>query len=182
MTKKRYVGLTDTGEMYYVGIEIKRTDWSPLAQKFQERLLEMVMVEDAGEKEIYNYVKEYRKHLREHPIEDFIFEKVIDTSKVLKVKSKLVKVWESLGYEVRVTEKEGKKNYQCIAPRNENLLGIKWIYSNGQPLGIPETAVMSEYKNKIDYHWYYEYQILPIAFRIAGSLDYTIGTKQTTLM
>lgn len=186
MTKKRYVGIDENGDLHATGIEMRRSDWTTLAQKVQEELLKMVLVYDASEEEINNYIESVQNGIRSFPLEDFTFEKIVDCRKKLKARTRIVKVWSSFGYKVEETEYEEdgikKPQYQCIAPRGEVLIGVRWVYDNkGLPIGIPEDQPLSLFKNKIGYEWYINNQVLPIAERVTKSIDYGLGKKQETL-
>lgn len=187
MTKKRYVGLDENNNLHATGLEMKRTDWTNIAQNVQEELLKMILIDDASEDEINNYIDNIKKNIKDYPVEDFIFEKIVDTRKEIKAKTRIVKAWASCGFNVETIEyEEGekkKKKYVCIAPRGEILLGIRWIYDNkGLPVGIPEDQPTITFKNKIGYDWYIKNQIMPIAERVVKSIDYHLGSKQQTLM
>lgn len=182
MTKKRYIGLSADGELHATGLEMKRTDWTNIAQKVQEDLLKMILINDATEEEVNDYVQHVKNHIKEYSIEDFIFEKIVDCRKEFKVKTKIVKAWESCGFQVEVKNENNKNIYKCIAPRGEVLLGIRWLYDNkGNPVGIPEDEPLSSYYNKIGYGWYITNQVIPIAERITKSMSYRLGKKQKDL-
>jgi DNA polymerase elongation subunit (family B) len=186
MTKKRYVGLDEDGKLHATGLEMKRTDWTNLAQNVQETLLKMILINEATEEQINEYMSHIKRHIKEFPVEDFIFEKIIDCRKEVKAHTRIIKAWESFGYKVEVTEYEEdgrkKKKYQCIAPRGEVLMGIRWIYDNkGSPIGIPESDPTILYKDKIGYDWYINNQVIPIAERVTRSVSYRLGSKQTDL-
>lgn len=186
MTKKRYCGVDEQGELHATGLEMKRTDWTPLAQNIQENLLKMVLIQDATEDQFNAYIQTVKNNIIKYPVEDFIFEKIVDCRKEIKAKTKIVKAWEACGYEVKETEYEDagvtKKKYQCIAPRGEVLLGIKWVNDNkGRPIAIPEDEVLTLLKDKIGYDWYVKNQVIPIAERIANSISYRLGMKQKDL-
>ncbi len=69
--KKRYAGLVeDKGkeEIVYVGLETVRRDWTHLAKKFQQELLNRVF----HEKEITNYVRSFVKDLKEGKYDDLL--------------------------------------------------------------------------------------------------------------
>lgn len=186
MTKKRYVGLDEFGELHATGLEMRRTDWTPLAQNVQETLIKMILIDEATEDELNNYIQFVKGNVKENPIEDFIFEKIVDCRKEIKAKTRIIKAWESAGYPIKVIdyEDEGKqkKKYQCISPKGEVLLGIRWVYNNkGEPIAISEDESSLLFKEKIGYDWYIDNQIVPIAKRIFASLDYKLGKKQINL-
>src|SRR5690606_27149741 len=60
-SKKRYAGLVieaDGSErMVYKGLETVRTDWSPLAQRFQQELYRLVFAGQPYEEYVRDYVK-----------------------------------------------------------------------------------------------------------------------------
>lgn len=83
-SKKRYAGLTRRGgkeEVVYKGLETVRTDWTPLAQQFQQDLYLRIFKEQPYADYIRDYVRQtlagefnerlvYRKRLR-RPLEDY---------------------------------------------------------------------------------------------------------------
>ena len=85
-SKKRYAGLvrTDTGtpRLVFKGLETVRTDWSPLAQRFQQELYEQIFAGVPCDDYIQSYVARtlagemddllvFRKRLR-RPLDDYI--------------------------------------------------------------------------------------------------------------
>lgn len=182
MTKKRYVAIDENNELHATGLEMKRSDWTLLATSIQEELLKKILLYDISEEEFNDYLNNIKHNIKKYPIEYFIYEKIIDCRKEFKVNNTIVKAWKSCGFEVAISIDGNKKTYKCVAPRGEALLGIRWIFSNkGTPIGIPEDADLTSYKTKIGYEWYYKKQVLPIIKRIADSIDYHIGSRQSTL-
>ncbi len=187
MTKKRYAGIDEDGKLHVTGLEMRRADYVPIAQHIQEQLLMMILRDDCSESYFNEFLANVHKLLPNHPITDFVFEKIVDTRVEMENKTKIVKAWEACGYKVQVSEyeKDGKikKKYQCLSSRGEALLGIRWIYDRkGLPIGISDNIPIENYKNRIGYNWYWDNQILPIAKRIAASLGWHIGNRQTTLI
>ena len=79
-SKKRYAGLKGD-EMIYKGLETVRSDWTPLAQQFQQALYERIFRGEAYQEYVKDYVNRtlsgefdellvYRKRLR-RPLEDY---------------------------------------------------------------------------------------------------------------
>jgi DNA polymerase-2 len=79
-SKKRYAGLTINGkgeeEVIYRGLEVARSDWTPLAQQFQQGLFTRVFKSEPYEQYVRDYVRRtangeldellvYRKRLRQ---------------------------------------------------------------------------------------------------------------------
>jgi DNA polymerase-2 len=80
-SKKRYAGLVASGEVVYKGLETVRTDWTPLAQQFQQGLYERIFKGEPYAEFVRDYVERtlagalddlivYRKRLR-RPLEDY---------------------------------------------------------------------------------------------------------------
>ncbi len=84
-SKKRYAGLTGkpdgSEEMIYKGLETVRSDWTPLAQQFQQALYQRIFKREAYREYVRDYVSRttrgefdnllvYRKRLR-RPLEDY---------------------------------------------------------------------------------------------------------------
>lgn len=199
MTKKRYAGVTEEDEIQVTGLETKRSDWTPIAQEVQMRVLEMLLIEQASEEEVNEYVNGIHENMDNIPVEKFMFEKIVDCRKEFKAKTRVVKAWESLGLEVETTdyqEEQTKENsrhelitktvtkhtYQCISPRGEVLMGIRWIMNDkGYPVGIPDDESPSSYRDTIGKNWYWTKQIKPVVERIISALKYNLGEKQKTL-
>lgn len=182
MTKKRYCGIDEEGKLHATGLEVKRTDWTVLAQNIQEELLTKILLYDATEEELNDYINYTIDHIRSFSVDNFVFEKIVDCRKKFKANTRIVKAWQSCGFQVETSEEDGKKVYQCISPRGEVLLGIRWLYDDkGKPVGIPEDESLELFKSKIGYDWYIKNQILPIAKRVTNSLSFRLGKKQKDL-
>ncbi|WP_420477058.1 DNA polymerase II [Noviherbaspirillum sp. ST9] len=80
-SKKRYAGLVAGGELVFKGLESVRTDWTPLAQRFQQELYRRVFTGEAYRDYVRDYVSStrsgafdellvYRKRLR-RPLEEY---------------------------------------------------------------------------------------------------------------
>ena len=84
-SKKRYAGLVTRSDgseqMIYKGLETVRTDWTPLAQQFQQALYERIFKGEAYQEYVRDYARRtmagefdellvYRKRLR-RPLEDY---------------------------------------------------------------------------------------------------------------
>ena len=84
-SKKRYAGLTINSkgeeEIVYRGLEVARSDWTPLAQQFQQGLLSRIFRAEPYREYVQDYVRQtlagkfddlliYRKRLR-HRIDDY---------------------------------------------------------------------------------------------------------------
>jgi len=180
MVKKRYCGITPEGELLITGLEIKRSDWCLLAKEIQYYVIEKILT-GTTEKEINDYLKKVKKEMDTYPVEKFIFEKVVDTRKHMKVRTTLVKVWENLGNKVNKIYGD-RVEYQFVSPHGETLLGVRWIYDDrGNIIAIPEDIPIEKIRNKIGYNYYWKKQIIPVVKRVIQAIGWKIGEQQKTL-
>lgn len=178
MTKKKYAGMTVDGKLMITGLEAKRSDWSMVARRTQLELLKMVF-DDATEEDVRRYLKDVRRGLKELPTKDFILEKIVDTSRVYVNKTNILKAYETL-YGLEQTQ----GGWKPVSPYGHDaLIGIRWIYGrNGIPIGIPDDAAPEQYRNLIDYDYYWKKQILPPVKRLCDAIGFSLDEyRQETL-
>lgn len=153
-SKKKYAGLKQTGELDVVGMEAIRGDWSALAKEVQNHVLRMVL-EDKSPVRALSYVSKLAKDLRgaKLPLSSFVIWKSLTKrpedydvhAPHVEVAKKLTKDgWpvasgDRVGY---VIVKGPGKLYQRAEPYSKVLLG------------------------NVDYDYYAENQVLPVAGRI----------------
>lgn len=182
MTKKKYCGINREGKILITGLETHRVNWSPIARHVQYKVIEMILKDNATEEMINNYIVEIHDNLKETDISEFVFEKIVDCGRRYEAKTRLVKAWESLGLEVLKEHNGNRMTYQCISPRGEVLLGIRWVMDKKeQPIGIPEDEELESYRKFVSYSYYWKKQIIPVVERVILPLGYHIGQKQQTL-
>ncbi len=171
--KKRYVGLTDKGELLYTGIEIVRGEYPEVTKAIEERVLEMVLKEQATEAEVRRYLSEEYEKFKTRPITDFIQSKVIDLDKIYKAKTTVVKVFESLGKAVNEVSTKRKKGdsevsvtgYKLGGDSIEKLVEVSYILTEkNEPIGIDETQPISNYEQYINRDFYWDkFVVLPLS-------------------
>jgi len=80
-SKKRYAGLTSDGDIIYRGLEVARSDWTPLAQQFQQGLFARIFKGEPYQDYVRDYAHKtlsgahdellvYRKRLR-HRLDEY---------------------------------------------------------------------------------------------------------------
>ena len=80
-SKKRYAGLTSDGDIIYRGLEVARSDWTPLAQQFQQGLFARIFRNEPYQDFVREYARNtlsgandellvYRKRLR-HRLDEY---------------------------------------------------------------------------------------------------------------
>ena len=95
--KKRYVGLTDEGEILYTGIETVRGEYPDITKAIEEKVIEMILKEEKSEEEVKSYLDDEYSKFGQRPFFEFVQSKVVDLDKVYKSNTTVVKVFRSLG-------------------------------------------------------------------------------------
>lgn len=189
--KKRYVGVTDEGELEETGVELVRGDWSGLAQDVERRVFEMILKEDKEADSILEYIESIRQNIKTYPIEKFLFSKVVDLEKKYVSKTRVVKAFQSMGGKViekkKVEDKPVKNKktgqieikskektiYLLQSNNGERLKGVRWVCKDdGEPVGIEETEALEKFKSSIGYNFYWEKQIVAPIDRVLMSLGH----------
>ena len=166
--KKRYCGLLEDDTIDVVGFETIRGDWTELAKKVQEKVIETVLREKSTEKAV-KYVQEVLAKLdkEEIPFEDLIIWKTL-TQKIdrYKARSAHIEVAKQLiehDIEVHVGDKIG---YVICRGEGEKLLEK----AKPHQLAKPED---------IDLKYYEEKQVIPAALRILKGFGVTEDELKT---
>jgi DNA polymerase I len=165
--KKRYAGLLADGTLDIVGMEVVRGDWSEIARKVQEKVIELVLREASP-----NKAKEYVLN-------------AVDELRRGKVSTQDLIIWKSLtrpieDYKVRAPHVEAAKKY--LAAGRELLPGDKIGYIITKKKGKlyekaePYFAVAPD---QADAEYYVSSQIVPAAARILEVFN--IGQDQLLL-
>ena len=122
--KKRYCGLLEDDSIDVVGFETIRGDWTDLAKKVQEHVIEIVLKEKSPEKAV-KFVQEVLETLEkeEIPFEDLIIWKTL-TQKIERYKARSAHIESAkqlinYGIEVHVGDKIG---YVICKGEGERLL------------------------------------------------------------
>jgi DNA polymerase I len=159
--KKRYAGLREDGTLDIVGLEVIRGDWSEVAKKVQEHVLEIILNEQSAKKAI-DYVRSVIADLKHRrvPLHDLIIWKTltkppedyaikaphVEASKMLKEKGWRLTGGDKVGYVI--------------------LIGKGRLYSRVKPY------VFAKY-DELDFDYYITNQVLPAAVRILSFFDIT---------
>jgi DNA polymerase-2 len=164
-SKKRYAGLTSSGELVFKGLETVRSDWSPLAREFQQEL--------------------YRRVFFGLPYTEYVKETVtalvsgtLDDKLVLRkrLRRKLIEYIKNVPPHVQAARK---------AERLRKSKGLSSLYESGGWIDYIMTTSGPEPKqyqgSLIDYDFYIERQLAPIADAIlvfeSSSMDVILNKQ-----
>jgi len=152
--KKRYCGLLPDGRLDIVGLEVVRGDWAPVAKNVQEKVLEIILKENAPEKAA-EFTRQFISDLRQK-----------------KVSYRDLIIWKTLT--------KPAEEYAVKAPHVEAakmLLNEGWELSPGDKIGYVVTSgvgrlyervkpyFLASY-NDVDIEYYVTNQVVPAASRI----------------
>lgn len=159
--RKRYAGLQDNNEIEYKGLETVRSDWTPLAKKFQQELF----VRFFHEKELKLWIREYVHNLKEGDFDNLlVYKKRLSRMAAEYVKSRPPHVKAALKL-----DPDGRKK----------LKEISYIMTAEGPTPLELFA------GDVDYNHYIEKQIRPIAdgvlFAVGEDFDSIIEGRQLNL-
>lgn len=149
-SKKRYAGLIvkdDKQKIIFKGLESVRSDWTPLAQKFQQTLYEMVFRGDRPDE----FVREFVEQTLEGKFdEDLVYKK--------RLRRKLSEYQKNIPPQVRAARMADNINQQLGRPlQYQNKGRIEYVIT----LSGPEPK---EYQQSpIDYQHYIDKQLKPVA-------------------
>jgi DNA polymerase I len=152
--KKKYCGLLPNGQLDIVGLEVVRGDWAGCAKNVQEKVLEIILKEQAPEKTV-KFVRAYISDLRggKVPFKDLVIWKTLTKrAEEYKVKAPHVEAAKKLlkeGYELSMGDKIG---YVIT-------IGTGKLYERAKPYAL---ALYDE----VDTEYYVTNQVLPAASRI----------------
>jgi len=157
--KKRYCGLLPDGRLDAVGLEVVRGDWAAVAKNVQERVLEIILKEQAPQKAA-KFVNQFISGLREKkvPYKDLIIWKTLTRPiKEYKVRAPHIEAAKKLmeeGWGLSLGDKIG---YVIVA-------GSGRLHERAQPY------VLASYY-EIDIEYYVSKQVVPVASRILTLFD-----------
>lgn len=161
-SKKRYAGLIGEGEqerIVFKGLESARTDWTPLAQRFQSQLYEMVFHgEDPSD-----YVRDFVEQTASGQFDDqLVYQK--------RLRRKLHEYQKNIPPQVRAARMADEINSQLGRPlQYQNKGRIEYLITVSGP--EPKEYL----KSAIDYQHYIDKQLKPVADAILPfiGLDFT---------
>jgi DNA polymerase I len=152
--KKKYCGLLPDGQLDIVGLEVVRGDWAGCAKHVQERVLEIILKEQAPEKAA-EYVRTYVSDLRSKkvPYKDLI---------IWKTLTKRVEEYEVKAPHVEAAKKLLKEGYELFMGDKIGYvitLGSGKLYERAKPYALASY-------DEVDTEYYVTNQVLPAASRI----------------
>jgi DNA polymerase I len=157
--KKKYCGLLPNGQLDIVGLEVVRGDWAGCAKHVQEKVLEIVLKEQAPKKAA-EFVRMYISELRSKkvPYKDFVIWKTLTKKfEEYEVKAPHVEAAKRLlkeGYELSMGDKIG---YVIT-------LGAGKLYERAKPYALASN-------DEVDIEYYVTNQVLPAASRLLAMFD-----------
>ncbi|NID14583.1 DNA polymerase II [Luteibacter yeojuensis] len=158
-SKKRYAGLV-TGEdgseeVIYRGLETVRTDWTPLAQTFQQALYLLVFKEQP----YADYVKDYARRLMAGELDDLLVYRK-------RLRGKLGDYQRNTPPQVRAARVADEYNARRNRPlRYQNGGWISYVMTVNGPEPLEKLS------SRIDYEHYLSSQLQPIADAILAPLN-----------
>jgi DNA polymerase-2 len=162
-SKKRYAGLATgadgSDEMTYKGLETVRTDWTPLAQAFQQGLYERIFKGEPYE----DYVRDYvARTLRGELDEELVYRK--------RLRRALDEYERNVPPHVRAARIADEHHLRQGRPaqyRNGGWIRYVMTTAGPEPLDVREAGMASQ----IDYEHYLEKQLEPVADAILPFMD-----------
>lgn len=179
--KKRYAGITESGEIYIRGLEVRRGDWCELAKEVQEKVIEIVLKEGNPTK-AKNYVKEIIQKLISGKITEDLVEKLV----IYKTITRGLDEYVAEQAHVRAVKEAIK--YHGFKYKPGMKVGILIIQRGGGKLA--EKAILYDFydpkMHRIDVEYYINKQIIPAVMRILSVFNINeselkSGVKQKTL-
>ncbi|MEM3570760.1 MAG: DNA polymerase domain-containing protein [Candidatus Bathyarchaeia archaeon] len=171
--KKRYAGLLLDGSLDVVGLEVVRGDWSEASRIVQEKVLELILKEKTPKKAI-EFVRQYIADLnaKKVPLKDLIIWKAI---------SKPIEEYEVRSPHIEVAKKLVKEGWE-VSPGDK--VGYVIVKGPGKLFEKAKPYIFASIE-EIDYEYYINNQILPVASRILSIFNVSeselIGSKQLRL-
>lgn len=165
-SKKRYAGLIQEGDsqrMVFKGLETVRTDWTPLAQQFQQNLYLRIF-----RKEPYqDYVREIIAQLMAGELDDqLVYRK--------RLRRPLAEYQRNVPPHVRAARLADEQNLKRGRPaqyQNRGTIKYVWTTSGPEPVAYQHAP--------LDYNHYLEKQLQPVADGILPFLQDDFATLMT---
>ncbi|MDA3938177.1 MAG: DNA polymerase II [Spirochaetia bacterium] len=159
--RKRYAGYLKDGSIEFKGLEVVRSDWTPLAKKFQFKLFERFF----REMDVSEWIKFFIQELKNGKLDN-----------LLAYRKKLTRKAEDY---TKITPPQIKAARLEDPDNQKNLKEISYIMTSTGPVPV------SMEPTDIDYNHYIEKQIKPLAdgvlFAIDLSFDEIIEGRQLDL-
>ncbi len=159
--RKRYAGYMKDGNIEFKGLEVVRSDWTPLAKKFQSELFERFF----RDQELVQWIKDYINKLKNGDLDNLLAYK----KKLSRKAEEYTKITPPHIKAARLEDPENQKN----------LKEIQYLMTSNGPVPV------SMKPTDIDYNHYIEKQIKPLAdgvlFAIDQSFDEIIEGRQLDL-
>ncbi len=166
-SKKRYAGLIikdGVEQIVYKGLETVRTDWTPLAQAFQQTLFDKVFHQQDVKQYIRNYVDDTKAGKMD---EQLVYRK--------RVRRKLADYKKNIPPHVKAARLVDYYNQQQGKPKQYEFGG--WVEYVITTVGPEPIAYQN---NPIDYDHYVEKQLKPIADGILPFIGLDFGQLSAT--
>lgn len=159
--RKRYAGLLDNGEIEFKGLETVRSDWTPLAKKFQKQLFRRFF----NEEELNQWIRDFVEQLKNGQMDD----QLIYKKRLSRIASEYVKNRPPHVKAALKLDPGGMKR----------LKEISYIMTATGPVPV------ELFHGDVDYNHYIEKQIRPIAdgvlFAAGEDFDSIIEGRQLDL-
>ena len=158
--KKKYALLSEDGSMKITGFEQVRRDWSPIAKRTQEKVLEKVLNEEI--EEAAELVKETIERIKEGevPLEDL---------RIYSTLTKPPEEYDSTAPHVEAVERARERGDE-IEPETT----VGYVIGRGSG-NISSRAELVKYAEDYDPEYYIENQIIPVSLRVLKVFGYTEG-------
>lgn len=158
--KKKYALLSPDGSMKITGFEQVRRDWSPVAKKTQEKVLEKVLNKEVDE--AAELVKDTIQRIRAGEVS-------VEKLRIYTTLTKDPGEYDSTAPHVEAVKK-AKERGDEIEP--ETTVGYVVTKGSGS---ISSRAELIKYAEDYDPEYYIENQILPVSLRVLKVFGYTGG-------
>jgi DNA polymerase-2 len=167
-SKKRYAGLTVNGkgeeEVIYRGLEVARSDWTPLAQQFQQGLFRRIFKSEPYQ----DYVRDYARKTMAGELDQLLVYRK-------RLRHRLDEYQVNVPPQVRAARLADAYNQAQQRPlRYQNGGRISYVMTTNGP------EPLEVIKSKIDYEHYLSKQLQPIADSILLPLNDSFAKLVTT--
>ncbi|MDN2487597.1 DNA polymerase II [Kosakonia sacchari] len=165
-SKKRYAGMIQEGEnqrMVFKGLETVRTDWTPLAQQFQQTLYLRVFRNESYQ----DYVRETIASLMAGELDD----QLIYRKRLRRALSEYERNVPPHVRAARLADEENRKRGRPAQYQNRGTIKYVWTTSGPEPVDYQHSP--------LDYDHYLSKQLQPVAEGILPFIDDDFATLLT---